>query len=285
MTATDIKAADVQKLRQATGAGLMDCKQALVDTAGDFDKAILLLRQKGIAKSSKRADRVAAEGLVQDWISADALEGILFELNSETDFVARNPEFGKLANDYVGLIQKNPSWTTVEQLPAENAAALGGIVGEKVSARRFAHFTTKGGVVASYIHSGAKLGVLIQIDSNKPGPVSDGVKTLARELALQIAGANPSYINSTEVPADIVQREKDIVKKQMEGQNKPAEMLEKIATGKLGVFFEANCLLEQPHVRDASGKTKIKQIVEETGKKDGVQLTVAKFVRFRVGGD
>jgi elongation factor Ts len=285
MTATEIKASDVQKLRQATGAGLMDCKQALVETAGDFDKAMRILREKGIAKSSKRADRVAAEGLVESWISADGLDGILFELNSETDFVARNPEFGTLAKEYLTLLQKNAGWTTVDQLPKENADALSAKVGEKISPRRFVRYTTQAGLVAAYIHPGSKLGVLVQIDSNKPGPASDNLKNLGREIALQIAGANPSYISQKDVPADVLEREKDIAKKQMADQKKPPEILEKIATGKLQVFYEANCLLDQPHVRDASGKTKIRQLVEETGKKDGAQLTVSRFVRFRVGAD
>jgi elongation factor Ts len=285
MTATEIKASEVQKLRQLTGAGLMDCKQALVDTNGDTEKAIRILREKGIAKSSKRSDRVAAEGLVEAWISADEKDGILFELNSETDFVARNPEFAALAKEYIGLIQKNASWTSVESLPIEKATELSGKVGEKISPRRFVRYTTQSGLVASYIHSGSKLGVLVQIDSNKTGAASEGLKNLGREVALQIAGANPSYVSSAEVPADVIEREKDIAKKQLADQKKPPEILEKIATGKLNVFYEANCLLDQPHVRDASGKTKIKQLVEETGKKDGASYTVARFVRFRVGAD
>lgn len=285
MTAVEIKAADVNKLRQMTGAGLMDCKGALVESQGDFDKAVRILREKGIAKSSKRADRVAAEGLIEAWVSADGLEGILFELNSETDFVARNPEFATLAKNYIEMIRKNPSWTGAENLPQEPATELSGKVGEKISPRRFARYATKAGVVATYIHPGSKLAVMVQIDSNKAGVPSEALQTLGRELALQIAGANPLYVHQKDVPADVIQREKDIVKKQMEGQNKPAEMLEKIATGKLGVFFEANCLLDQPHVRDSSGKTKIAHLVAETGKKENAQLTVTRFVRFRVGAD
>lgn len=284
-SATEIKAADVQKLRQMTSAGLMECKAALVESKGDIEKAVRVLREKGIAKSSKRADRVAAEGLIETWISDNNQEGILLELNSETDFVARNPEFSATAKAYLELVRKNPSFTKAEELPTELATELSAKTGEKISLRRFVHFVTKAGVVAIYVHPGSKLAVMIQIDSDKTGAPSESLKTLARELALQIAGANPLYVNQDQVPADIIQREKDIVKKQMEGQNKPAEMLEKIATGKLGVFFEANCLLDQPHVRDSSGKTKVRQIVEETGKKEGAQLQVARFVRFRVGAD
>jgi elongation factor Ts len=284
-SATEIKAADVQKLRQMTGAGLMECKAALIESKGDTEKAIRILREKGIAKSSKRADRVAAEGLIETWLADSAQDGILLELNSETDFVARNPDFSATAKKFVELIRNDSKIATVEQLPGDLVTDLSAKTGEKISLRRFIRFTTKQGVVAIYVHPGSKLAVMIQIDSDKAGSPSEALKTLAKELALQIAGANPRYVSADQVPADIIQREKDIVKKQMEGQNKPAEMLEKIATGKLGVFFEANCLLDQPHVRDSSGKTKVRQIIDETGKKEGAQLQVARFVRFRVGAD
>ena len=285
MSATDIKASDVQRLRQLTGAGLMDCKAALLETQGDAEKAIRILREKGIAKSSKRADRVAAEGIIETWVSPDAHEGILFELNSETDFVARNPEFGALAKSLLEQIRKNPAWTSAEQLPTDQITEVSGKVGEKISARRFARYSTKNGVIAIYVHPGSKLAVMVQIDADKPVTAGDELKNLGRELALQIAGANPLFVASKDVPADIIEREKDIAKKQMEGQKKPPEILEKIAVGKLSVFYEANCLLDQPHVRDSSGKTKIAQLVQDAGKKVGAQLTVTRFVRFRVGAD
>jgi elongation factor Ts len=285
-SAVDIKAADVQKLRMTTGAGLMDCKHALVEAKGDMEQAIRSLREKGIAKSSKRADRVAAEGLVEAWVSDDHKEGIILEVNSETDFVARTAEFGALMKHYVELLQKNHGWDDVSHLPTEKATELSAKIGEKIAARRFSRFKAQaGGVVASYIHSGAKLGVMIQIDADKEQPVSEDLKNLGRELAVQIAGANPLYVSPADVPANIVQAEKDIVKKQMEGQNKPEAMLEKIATGKLQQFYEANCLLEQPHVRDASGKVKIKDLIANVGTKTGLKLTVARFVRYRVGAE
>jgi elongation factor Ts len=283
-SAVEIKAADVQKLRLTTGAGLMDCKHALVEAKGDMEQAIRTLREKGIAKSSKRADRVAAEGLVEAWVSPTHKEGIILEVNSETDFVARNDEFGALMKHYVELLQKNHGWDDVSHLPAEKAADLSAKVGEKIAARRFVRYKATG-VVASYIHPGSKLGVLLQIDADKDIPVTEDLTNLGREIAIQIAGANPLYIATTDVPANIIQNEKDIVKKQMEGQKKPAEMLEKIATGKLGQFYEANCLLEQAHVRDASGKTKIKDLIANVGTKTGLKLSIARFVRYRVGAD
>ncbi len=282
----EIKAAEVQKLRQTSGAGLMDCKSALLETKGDFEKALRLLREKGIAKSSKRADKVAAEGLVDIWISTDAKDGIIFELNSETDFVARADEFSLLLKSYLELVRANAHWTSCDQLPTDKAVELSGKVGEKIMARRFARFHANGGgLVAGYIHPGSKLGVLVQIDADKEGVAGDDLKALGRELAIQIAGANPLYVSSKEVPADVIEREKEIAKKQMADQKKPPEILEKIAVGKLQQFYEANCLLDQPHVRDASGKTKIKDLVENVGKKIGLHLNVAKFVRFRVGAD
>jgi elongation factor Ts len=285
-SAVDIKAADVQKLRLTTGAGLMDCKHALVESKGDMEQAIRALREKGIAKSSKRADRATSEGLVEAWVSPSGKDGLILEVNSETDFVARNDEFAALLKHYLELLEKNPVWDAIDHLPKDRAEALSAKVGEKIAARRFARYKAQaGGVVAAYIHAGAKLGVLVQIDADKEQAVSDDLKNLGREIALQIAGANPLYISSSDVPADIVQGEKDIVKKQMEGQNKPAEMLEKIATGKLQQFYQANCLLEQPHVKDTTGKLKIKDLIANVGTKTGLNLKVARFVRYRVGSD
>lgn len=285
MTSTvEIKAGEVQKLRQMTGAGLMDCKQALTETKGDMDKAMRLLRERGIAKSSKRADRVAAEGRIDFLLSNDSKEAIMIDLNCETDFVARNEEFIALGQKYLKLIQSNPAWTSAEQAPTEPILELSAKIGEKMALKRFVRFNIAGnGLVGTYIHPGAKLGVMVQLDTEKPA--TEETKNLARELCIQIAGANPLYISKDEVPADILQREKDITKKQMEGQNKPAEVMEKIAIGKLQVFYEANCLLEQSHVRDASGKTRIQGLIESAEKKEGTKIKVTRFVRFRVGAD
>lgn len=285
MPAMEIKANDVQKLRQMTGAGLMDCKKALSDAGGDFDKAIQILREQGITKSSKRSDRVAAEGLVEAWVSDDHKQAIVLELNCETDFVARNNEFQQLAKTLLTQIKNNPEWTTVQQVPTTEVQALSGKTGEKMELKRFARFQVPGnGLITSYIHMGSKLAVLVQLNTNKP-VASDSIKDLAREIALQIAGASPLYINRAEIPADVIQREKDIAKKQLEGQKKPPEILEKIAVGKLQQFYEAQCLLDQPHVRDASGKTRIQDLIDGVARKEGIEINVSKFVRFRVGAD
>ncbi len=281
--ATEIKAQDVQKLRQTTGAGLMDCKKALVDAGGDFEKAIQLLREKGIAKSSKRADRVAGEGLVDTWISPDGKEGVLLEMNCETDFVARNEEFVKLAKNIINQIKDNPSWTSPDQILQQPIQDLSAKIGEKLEARRFVRFKSPHGIVSAYIHAGSKLGVLTQIDSLKGA--TEGLKELAKEINLQIAGMAPSYIHQKEVPAEAIEREKEIAKKQLEGQNKPAEILEKIAIGKLQQFYASQCLLDQVYVKDEAKKTTIKDLVAQAAKKDGTDFTVARFARFRVGAD
>jgi len=283
--ATEIKAADVQKLRLTTGAGLMDCKKALVDTAGDIDKALNLLRERGIAKSSKRADKTAGEGVVTFWISDDQKEGILFELNSETDFVARNEEFLTLAQNVLKQIKENPSWTSVDQISDANIKALSGKVGEKIEPRRFGRLKSANGLVSGYIHLGSKLGVLLQLDSDKGIQGNDDVRDFAKEITLQIAAANPTYIHQKEIPADLILHEKEITKKQMEGQKKKPEILEKIAQGKLQQFYSLHCLLDQPHVRDSAGKTKISQLVQTISQKAGTNITIAKFVRFRVGAE
>lgn len=278
----DIKPHDVQKLRQTTGAGLMDCKKALVEASGDLEKAIKVLREKGIAKSSKRADRTAGEGLVDTWISADEKEGVIFEMNCETDFVARNDEFISLTKKILSEIRHHPEWSSAHQIPSEPILELSGKIGEKLEARRFGRLKSSG-VVASYIHPGSKLGVLVQLDSDKGS--SSELKELAKEIALQIAGASPNYVNRSEVPVDVVEREKDIAKKQLEGQNKPADILEKIAIGKLEQFYAAQCLIDQPYVKDPSGKTKIGDLVSQVSKKTGSTIGIQKFFRFRVGAE
>lgn len=281
----EIKAVDVQKLRQTTGAGLMDCKRALSDAGGDMEKAIKLLRERGIAKSSKRADRVAGEGLVVLKVSDNGKEGALFELNCETDFVARNEDFQALAQKLAGDVLSTPDWTAADQIPEEPILALSAKVGEKMQARRFARYQADKGLVSGYIHAGSKLGVLIHLEAEKDIAASDAVKELARELTLQIAGAAPSYVESKEIPADVIEREKEIAKKQMEGQKKPPEILEKIAVGKLQQFYATHCLLDQPHVRDGSGKTKVSDVIKQASEKEGTAVRVIAFARFRVGAD
>lgn len=281
----EIKASDVSKLRQMTGAGLMECKKALQESNGDIEAASRYLREQGIVKSAKRADRTAGEGRVDSWVSSNSKEGILIELNSETDFVARNEEFVKLGKTILESIQKNPSWTSPEQFPIDTIKEFSGKTGEKIEFRRFARFKSANGVVFSYLHHNSKLGVLVQIDANKDVSGSQSVKDLAKSLALQAAASNPTYISRTDVPKEILEREKDIAKKQMEGQKKPPEILEKIALGKLEQFFKEQALLDQVSVQDPAGQTKIQDMVNGVAKKEGAELKVAHLARFQVGAN
>ncbi len=285
MPTVEIKAQDVQKLRQMTGAGLMDCKKALVEAAGNFDKAVQYLREQGIAKSSKRADKVAGEGLIDVWVSDDGKQGILIELNCETDFVARNEDFVKMGKDLINKISSDPKLTDIKQIPLEPLQALSSKTGEKVEFNRFVRYKVAGeGLIGKYLHPGSKLAVLVEVQTSKNAANSNDLKDLVKELALQVAGANPAYVSQKDVPGDIIQREKDIFKKQMEAEKKSPEILEKIATGKLKQYYEANCLLDQPYVRDAAGKTKIQDLINTVAKKENVEINVVRFDRYRVGG-
>jgi elongation factor Ts len=279
----EIKAADVSKLRQMSGAGLMECKKALVETNGDMDAAMRLLREQGIVKSAKRADRTTSEGRVEAWVSDNNKEGLLIALKCETDFVARNEEFVKLSKTILESFRKNPSWTKAEQFSVDTVKEFSAKSGEKIEFNDVARLTTQNGVVASYVHHNSKLGVLVQIDSNKECSSNQNVKDLAKTLALQVAGGNPQYVSRNDVPKDIIEREKDIAKKQMEGQKKPPEILEKIATGKLEQFFKEQCLVDQVSIQDPSGQTKIQDLVNGVAKKEGLELNIARFARFLVG--
>lgn len=283
MPAMEIKAADVSKLRQMSGAGLMECKRALVETNGDMDAAMRLLREQGIVKSAKRADRTASEGRVESWISDNNKEGLLIAVKCETDFVARNEEFVKLSKAILETYKKNPSWTSAEQFPIDTVKEFSAKSGEKIEFNDVARLTTQNGVVAAYVHHNSKLGVLVQIDANKDASSNQSVKDLAKALALQVAGGNPQYVSRNDVPKDIIEREKDIAKKQMEGQKKPPEILEKIATGKLEQFYKDQCLVDQVSIQDPAGQTKIQDLVNGVAKKEGLELKVARFSRFLVG--
>lgn len=285
MPAMEIKAADVSKLRQMSGAGLMECKKALQETNGDMESAMRLLREQGIVKSAKRADRTTAEGRVETWISDNGKEGVMIELKCETDFVARNEEFVKLSKTILESFRKNSSWTTADQFSIDTIKEFSAKSGEKIEFNNVARLNTANGVVASYVHHNSKLGVLLQIDANKDVSSNQNVKDLAKTLALQVAGGNPQYVSRNDVPKDIIEREKDIAKKQMEGQKKPAEIMEKIAVGKLEQFFKEQCLVDQASIQDPAGKTKIQELVDGVAKKEGLELKVARFARFLVGAN
>ncbi len=273
----EIKAKDVASLRDMTGAGMMDCKKALVETNGDIDAAIDYLREKGIAKAAKKASRIAAEGLVGAYIEGKI--GALVEINCESDFVSKGDKFHAIVNSIAKVIvEQKPA--TIEEL---NNCTIDGttvsayiadqtyVIGEKISIRRFELFETEG-KIESYIHMGGKVGVMIDAC-----PFNEGEDVL-HDVALQIAAAKPSYINESEVPAEVLDKEKEILLAQLQNDeknaNKPKEILEKIVLGKIGKFYTENCLMNQLFVKDDS--MTIKQLI---GNKFGIK----RFVRWEMG--
>lgn len=248
----------IKKLRDITGAGMVDCQKALKEANNDLEKAVDILRKKGIAKAAKRTDKETNEGIIKVTVNPDNNQGYIFELNSETDFVARNEKFQEFANQVALLIQKtNPN--TLEELLTLDMAGLSvadalnnlsGTIGEKMEIKRFARLS--GQTVAAYSHLGGKIGVLVALDQ---GEQSD----LAVDVAMQIAAANPKYLEPKDVSSEEMEREKEIYKEQLLKEGKPAEMVEKIVMGKMGKYYSEVCLLEQEYIKD--DKKKVKDIL------------------------
>ncbi len=288
-----ITSEDVQKLRTKTGAGFMDCKRALSDSAGDMDKAIKILREKGAASAAKRAGCAAGDGLVASYMEPSGKTAVLLELNCETDFVARTDDFKKFV---VALAQQagtaHPGWASVEDAPQEQIRELAAKLGENIKLRdkRFARFDLdKPGLFSDYIHpSGGvgKVGVVLEIGetSDKAEVLSsEEAKMLARDLAMQIAATSPRWVKKEDVPASVLEQEKAIACEQAKRDNKPEKIWDKISQGKVQQFYQQFCLLEQPFVKDAGGKTLVGQVIEQVSKKINGQLIPRRFVRFKVG--
>ena len=283
----EITSGMVKELREKTGAGLMDCKAALVSADGDMEKAIDALRTKGLAAAAKKSSRIASEGLVVAHVEDNC--GTLVEVNCETDFVAKNEEFASMARDFAAqvntkapvdvdealMIQLNNA--TLEEMLTEKIAKIG----EKLSFRRFERFCVpKGaGLIASYIHMGGKIGVLVALEG--VGPENEAVTALAKDIAMQVAAANPTYICRDDVPASVVAHEKMIYKEQAKASGKPDNVLDKIATGKLEKFFGDFCIIEQAFIKDPDKK--VGQLLSEAGKAAGKEITIKSFARFQVG--
>ena len=297
MSATTITAKDVQLLRQRTGAGMMDCKKALEETGGDVEKAVEYLRKKGIAKAEKRADRAASEGAIVALMSDDAKTAALVEVNSETDFVARNEEFQALAKAVAsqlfgdasfdgvvtvaqeGELMKQPWHKDAGKTVADVVKEASGKTGENVVVRRYARFKSDG-VIGSYVHHNGRVAVIVDVE----GGTGDAVKALARSVAEHIAAGVPKVplgVNREEIKSDIVDRERRIYEEQARTAGKPEAMIGKIVDGQVNKFYAENTLLDQPWVRDDS-KT-IRQLVTEASKETGSTLTVRRFARFQMG--
>jgi len=277
----EITGAQVMELRKKTGAGVADCKKALTETNGDMDKAVDFLREKGIATAAKKASRIAAEGIVAAKIEGKT--GALVEVNCETDFVAKGDQYIAFVNDVVDYVLANDVKSDEELInaKADETIAATAKIGEKISIRRFAKFTADNGVVESYIHMGGKVGVLVEIE----GCTCDGAKELAHDVALQIAAAKPLYLVADEVPAEVVQHEKEILLAQIQNDpklaNKPPMVIEKMVEGKINKYYDENCLLRQAFVKDPS--LSIDKVVKDAGAKMGKTLSVKRFVRFEMG--
>ncbi len=284
----EIAAKDVMTLRRKTGAGMMDCKKALKETGGDLDAAVKWLREKGMAAAKKRADRVAGEGRVAVRVGEDHLHGAMVEVNSETDFVARNAEFIKLVDHLADWALANGGEAAVDGLiPVEafdlsELKHLAGRIGENLQLNRagFLRFPAPA-YVDSYVHPGDQLGVLVALGGDEAALASGAARELAHDLALQIAAAGPHYVRRDDVPADVVEREMEIYKTQMRNEGKPEAILDKIAAGKLNKFYEEFCLLEQEYVKES--KTKVSSRVARAGEEAGGELRVLAFLRFKVG--
>ena len=272
-----ITAEQVKSLREKTGAGMMDCKKVLTETDGDMEKAMELLRERGIAKAAKKSDRIAAEGLVYALVSEDKKVGVVVEVNAETDFVAKNQEFRDFVADVAKqIVEKNPA--DVEALLEQESIVVPGktvkevltdkiaTIGENMSIRRFVRYESAG-LVGSYIHGDGKIGVLVDMPK--------GDDTLAKDICMQIAAARPEYLNETEVPADVLEKEMEILKAQAMNEGKPAEIAEKMVKGRIGKFYSEICLVDQAFVKNPD--IKIKDLLAQSG------ADIVRFTRMEKG--
>ncbi len=270
-----ITAALVKELRERTGAGMMDCKKALSAVEGDMDKAIDFLREKGLAAAAKKAGRIAAEGVVGSFISADGKIGAVVEVNCETDFVAKTDNFKALVEkiaahivatkpaDIEALMASELDGQTVEALVTASVAKIG----EKISVRRFALYEAPEGVVAAYIHGGGKIGVLVEFKG--------GNAELGKDVAMHIAAANPAYLDRTQVPAAELEHEKEVLSEQAKNEGKPEKIIEKMVLGRINKYYKEVCLIDQEFVKDPD------QSVGKLLKANDAE--VLAFTRFQLG--
>ena len=279
-------AQDVKTLREKTGCGMMDCKKALTQADGNMDAAIDILREQGLAKQAKKASRIAAEGVAYAATNADATVGVVVEINSETDFVAKNDDFMSFVKTVADtIIEKNPA--DVDALLAEKAAGSDMTVaellqekvltiGENIKIRRFARYE---GAVATYIHAGGKIGVMVNFDTDVAG--KDGFAEYGKDIAMQIAAVNPSYLQKSDVPDEVIEHEKAIMTEQVINEGKPEAIAQKIVLGKIGKYYEENCLVNQAFVKD--NKMTVEQYTAKVAKDLGGSIKILGFVRFEKG--
>ena len=273
-------AKDVMALRERTGAGVMDCKKALTDADGDMSKAADLLRERGIAKAEKKASRIAAEGIVACHIEGNV--GVMIELNCESDFVAKGPLFSQIAHEIAKVIMKANPASVEELLPCtivdegnectveEYLKAKIAVIGEKIAVRRFERYVSEG-FLESYIHLGGKIGVLLDM----AGEATEAAKEVAHDVTLQIAFTKPAYLTKEEVSEATLAREKEVLKQQAMNEGKPEAIAEKMVLGRIKKYYEENCLVEQPFIKDDSKK--IAELLK------GANTSINKFAFYVMG--
>jgi elongation factor Ts len=282
-----ISAADVKKLRDQTGAGMMDCKSALEEAHGNFDEATTVLRKKGLASAAKKAGRATSEGLIGHSVSADRSSGVLVEVNCESDFVARTDDFQQLISDVLAEISRagdgaNDDWLQNPQGPVYlRVAAAIAKLGENMAVPRFVRYTGAA-YVGQYIHMGGKLGVQVELSGVTPQiSAREEFTTLVKELAMQVAAANPSYVARAAVPAQELEKERAIYRAQMEQSGKPAQVIDKIVEGKLSSYYAQVVLPDQASIRDP--KMTVADVIAAANKTLGATIGVTRFARLKVG--
>ena len=285
----------VKDLREMTGAGMMDCKKALSATDGDMDKAVEFLREKGLAGAEKKAGRIAAEGIVDTAMTADEKKAVIVEVNAETDFVAKNAKFQAYvaqvaaqaltttATDMDAFMDEK--WTADESLTVKEALSSQiSIIGENMSIRRFKQVTEENGFVASYIHAGGRIGVLLDVQTDV---VNDAVKEMAKNVCMQVAALNPKYTSRNEVSADFIEHEKSILMAQIQNDpkeaSKPEKVIQGMIQGRINKEMKEICLLDQVYVKAEDGKQSVAQYVAQVAKENGANIELKSFVRFETG--
>ncbi len=277
-----ISASLVKELREKTAAGMMDCKKALEECEADLEKAIDWLRQKGLAKAAKRADRATSEGIIGSWVSADLKEGCLVEVCCETDFVARGDMFVNLVEKTTDTFVKSGAETLDAASMQDDIASAVASIGENITIGKSARYkaSTEGGVIGLYVHANKKLGVLVELTADKAVD-AEKAQELTKNIAMQIAAANPLAVDSSTVDAEMIEREREVYRQKAREDGKPENIIEKIAEGAVQKFFKESCLLNQMYIRD--DKMSIAQLLQAQGKELGATLGIAKFIRIQLG--
>ena len=277
-------AQDVKALREKTGCGMMDCKKALTEADGDMDAAIDFLREQGLAKAAKKSGRIAAEGVAYAATNEDGTVGVVIEVNAETDFVAKNDEFKAFVKTCAdAVMEQNPADVDALLACSANGSTIAELlqekiqtIGENIKIRRFVRYE---GSVITYVHAAGRIGVMVKFDTDLSA--KDEFKVYAKDTAMQVAAANPLYLDEKSVPADVIEHEKKILTEQVINEGKPAQIAEKIVMGKIGKYYKENCLVDQLFVKD--GDYTVKSYTAKVAKDLGGSIEIVDFARFEKG--